>query len=184
MNALAASAIALVMEEPADHIRKGLDRFEGVRGRFELSRLPSGATLVDDTYNANPSSLRAAIDSLKDLAVNGGRVIVGLGEMMELGDETVSAHLEAGGMVAELGAYYFAAMGAHAREMIRGAVREGFPSERAVLVKDHREMADLLKDVMRAGDLILLKGSRRAGLDRVAETLKGGSSKEVEQGET
>jgi UDP-N-acetylmuramoyl-tripeptide--D-alanyl-D-alanine ligase len=173
LNALAASAIALCMNVPLDHIRKGLDRFEGIKGRFELTRLPGGATLVDDTYNANPSSLKASIDSLKDLVANGGRVIVGLGEMMELGDETTSAHLEAGGMVAELDAYYFAALGEHARDMIQGAVSAGFPSERAVLVKNHGEMTDVLKDIMKEGDLIFLKGSRRAGLDRVVEGLKG-----------
>jgi UDP-N-acetylmuramyl pentapeptide synthase len=71
-------------------------------------------------------------------------------------------------------AYFFAALGEHAEEMIRGAVDKGFPSKRAVLVETHQEMAQVLRDIMDAGDLILLKGSRRAGLEKVVENLKGG----------
>jgi UDP-N-acetylmuramoyl-tripeptide--D-alanyl-D-alanine ligase len=173
-NALAASAIALCMETPEDQIVQGLKTFRGIKGRFMQAKLPGGAMLVDDTYNSNPYSLKAALNALKDLKAKGGRVLVGLGEMMELGRETVSAHIEAGGLVAEMDAYFFAAMGEHAEEMIRGAVDKGFPSKRAVLVETHQEMAQALRDMMGAGDLILLKGSRRAGLEKVVENLKGG----------
>jgi UDP-N-acetylmuramoyl-tripeptide--D-alanyl-D-alanine ligase len=128
--------------------------------------------LVDDTYNSNPSSLKAAIESVKELAKNGGRVIIGLGEMMELGDEAVPAHIEAGSMVAELGAHCFIAMGEHAPEMIEGAVNAGFPSERTVMVSTHEEMVQEIRDVMIDGDVILLKGSRRVHLEKVAESLK------------
>ena len=91
-----------------------------------ISHLPDGVTLVDDTYNCNPASLKAALDSVKALVTGEGRLIVGLGEMLELGDETVPAHLEAGKMVAELGAFCFLAMGEHAPQMIEGAVSKGF----------------------------------------------------------
>jgi UDP-N-acetylmuramoyl-tripeptide--D-alanyl-D-alanine ligase len=128
---------------------------------------------VDDTYNANPFSLKFALDSLKGLAVNGGRVIVGLGEMLELGEETIPAHLEAGAMVAELGAHYFVVMGEHAREMIQGALEKGFPSEQAAVAGSHEEMAKRIKDVMKKDDLVLLKGSRRSGLEEVARILMG-----------
>lgn len=171
-NALAASAIALQMGAPREDIVRGLNVFKGIKGRFMPTTLPGGVILVDDTYNSNPYSLRAAINTLKDLKTEEGRIFVGLGEMLELGLETVSAHLEAGGMVAEMGASYFVAMGAHAQEMIRGAEEKGFPSERALLVSTHQEMSQALKAMMKAGDLILLKGSRRAGLEKVVESLK------------
>jgi len=173
-NALAASAIALCMKTPEDQIVQGLKSFRGIKGRFMPTKLPGGAMLVDDTYNSNPYSLRVALNALQDLKAKGGRVLVGLGEMMELGHETTSAHIEAGGLVAEMDAYFFAALGEHAEEMIRGAVDKGFPSKRAVLVETHQEMAQVLRDIMGAGDLILLKGSRRAGLEKVVENLKGG----------
>jgi len=173
-NALAASAIALCMNVPEDHIVQALKSYKGIKGRFMPTTLPGGALLLDDTYNSNPYSLRAAINALKDLQVEGGRVLVGLGEMLELGQEAVPAHLEAGKMVAEMGAYYFVAMGAHAREMIKGALENGFPSERVLLVETHKDMSKALSDVMDSGDLVFLKGSRKTGLDKVVEMLKGG----------
>ncbi|MBW1801605.1 MAG: UDP-N-acetylmuramoyl-tripeptide--D-alanyl-D-alanine ligase [Deltaproteobacteria bacterium] len=171
-NALAAASIALCMDEPIDHIVEGLKRFEGIPGRFKMARLRGGITLLDDTYNANPTSLQAAMDSLKDLVCNGGRIIIGLGDMLELGDETVSAHLDAGGMIADLGAAYLTAMGEHAEELVRGALREGFPSDRAVVVDSHQDMLKGIKSVTRKGDLIFLKGSRKMGLEKVVEGLK------------
>ncbi len=171
-NAMAASAIAFCMKGSPDHISEGLNGFEGINGRFMFTPLPGGATLIDDTYNSNPYSLNAAIDSIKDLLVEKGRVIVGLGEMMELGNETGPAHLEAGRMVAELGAHYFVAMGEHAQEMIEGAISNGVPSAGAVAVNTHKEMAQKLRKEMKKDDLILLKGSRKTGLEKVAEALK------------
>jgi UDP-N-acetylmuramoyl-tripeptide--D-alanyl-D-alanine ligase len=172
-NALAASAIALCLDESPDLILEGLSGFEGIKGRFMISHLPDGITLVDDTYNCNPASLKAALDSVKALVPGEGRLIVGLGEMLELGEETVPAHLEAGHMVAALGAFYFLAMGEHAAQMIEGAVSRGFPANRAVEVRSHEEMVQKIGDTMHEGDVILLKGSRRTQLEKVVEVLKG-----------
>ena len=171
LNALAASAIAFCMNISPDTIAEGLSRFAGMAGRFMILALPGGASLVDDTYNANPFSLRAALDSLKGLAENGGRVIIGLGEMLELGHESIAAHVEAGAMVAETGAHYFVVMGEHAEEMIRGALEKGFPSDRAAVARSHEDMAERITAVMQKHDLVLLKGSRGAGLDKVVRIL-------------
>lgn len=172
-NALSASAICLTMGTPSDHIITGLNNFKGIQGRFMPTKIPGEAILVDDTYNSNPYALKGALEAMKDLKKEGKRILIGLGEMMELGPETVTAHMEAGGMVAEMGAYFFTAIGEHAKEMIRGAVEKGFPSKRAILVESHKEMAQVLRDVLDAGDLILLKGSRKAGLEKVVNDLKG-----------
>jgi UDP-N-acetylmuramoyl-tripeptide--D-alanyl-D-alanine ligase len=171
-NALAASAIAFASSESPDRIAQGLNSFEGIHGRFTLSPLPGGCTLVDDTYNANPHSLKAALDSLKALVDEEGRILVGLGDMLELGNETMAAHVEAGERVAEIGAYAFVALGDHARLMIEGAINKGFPRERASIARDHQDMAEKIRGMMRRGDLILLKGSRRVGLEKVAILLK------------
>ena len=171
LNALAASAIAFCMNISPDTIAEGLSRFAGMGGRFMILALPGGASLVDDTYNANPFSLRAALDSLKGLAENGGRVIIGLGEMLELGHVSIPAHVEAGAMVAETGAHYFVVMGEHAQEMIRGALEKGFPSDRAAVARSHEDMAERITEVMQKHDLVLLKGSRGAGLDKVVRIL-------------
>jgi UDP-N-acetylmuramoyl-tripeptide--D-alanyl-D-alanine ligase len=173
LNALAASAIAFCMNMSPDRIAEGLSRYTGLEGRFMIRTLPAGASLVDDTYNANPFSLRAALDSLKGLAANGGRVIIGLGDMLELGEESIPAHLEAGAMVAETDAHYFVAMGEYAREMIRGALEKGFPSDRTAVAASHEDMAERITAVMEKDDLVLLKGSRGAGLDKVVRILMG-----------
>ncbi len=170
-NALAAAAISLCLGTSAQDVTEGLGNFEGMQGRFEITSLSGGIILVDDTYNANPFSLKAAMDSMKALAGK-GRVIVGLGEMFELGADTVEGHLEAGAMVAELKAHTFVALGEHAGLMIQGAVEKGFPEERTVVARDHREMEETIREIMKQGDFILLKGSRRAGLDKVVERLK------------
>ncbi len=178
-NALAASAIALCLEESPEHILEGLRGFEGIKGRFMISHLPDGVTLVDDTYNCNPDSLKAALESVKALVTGEGRLIVGLGEMLELGDETVPAHLEAGHMVAAVGASYFLAMGEHASQMIEGAVNKGFPVEKTTEARSHEEMAQKIGAAMHEGDVILLKGSRRMQLEIVAEYLKGKDQEEM-----
>jgi UDP-N-acetylmuramoyl-tripeptide--D-alanyl-D-alanine ligase len=171
LNALAASAISFCLGESLAGIAEGLSCFKGMKGRFTVSHLSKGVTLVDDTYNANPSSLKAAMDTVRGLATDASRVIVGLGEMLELGDETVTAHLEAGHMVAELGPSCFMAMGKHARQMIEGAVSKGFPSDKTILINRHEDMVRKIKNVMRPGDIILLKGSRKMQLEKVAEGL-------------
>jgi UDP-N-acetylmuramoyl-tripeptide--D-alanyl-D-alanine ligase len=177
-NALAASAIAFCLEASPEHIREGLGGFQGIKGRFMISHLPGGILLVDDTYNCNPASLKAALDSARALVAGEGRLIVGLGEMLELGDETVPAHLEAGNMVAERGAFCFLVMGEHAPQMIEGAVSKGFPKERAIEARSHEEMAQKIGASMNRGDVILLKGSRRMQLEIVAEVLKGKDQEE------
>jgi UDP-N-acetylmuramoyl-tripeptide--D-alanyl-D-alanine ligase len=171
-NALAAASVALSLDVSKDRIQEGLSQFEGVKGRFKVVPLPDGSILIDDTYNSNPSSLRLSLQSLKALAPEGRKVIVGIGEMLELGEETEISHVEAGEMVAETGADWLVALGDHAPEMIRGAADKGFPRKKAIRVKSEKEMGAKIMELMKPGDLVFLKASRRIGLDRVAERLK------------
>jgi UDP-N-acetylmuramoyl-tripeptide--D-alanyl-D-alanine ligase len=170
-NALAASAVALSLHEPEEHLVEGLKRFRGIKGRFSITPLNMGATLIDDTYNANPSSLMAAIHTIKGWLPDGGRLIVGLGEMLELGQEAARAHREAGEMVAELKPLLFLAMGEHAREMLDGALGKGLPRETCYEVKSHEEMVRMIKETMGESDIVLLKASRGMRLEKVAEGL-------------
>jgi UDP-N-acetylmuramoyl-tripeptide--D-alanyl-D-alanine ligase len=172
LNALASAAVSLCLETSFEHILKGLSDFAGVKGRFMVTSLPGGITLVDDTYNANPSSLKAALESIRALVDEGRKIIVCLGEMMELGGASVPEHRKAGRSVAELGTYYFLAMGEHAHEMINGAIDSGMPSNRAQVVKSHNEMVKKIKGEMYEGDLVFIKGSRKMGLEKVVEGLQ------------
>ena len=134
--------------------------------------------MIDDTYNSNPFSLRASLESAKVLAAENRRMIVCLGEMLELGKETVRAHYEAGAMVAESEASHFFALGAHAEEMIKGALGKGYSPKNAAIVKSRNEMELKIKDTLKEGDLILLKGSRMMELDKVADGLRENQAKE------
>ena len=173
LNALAAAGAGLCLDVPAEHVAEGLSRFSGVKGRFTVTSLPGGVTLVNDTYNANPSSLKMSLESVGTLLDEGGTIIVGLGEMLELGDETVNAHLEAGRMVGKHGACYFVAMGEHAREMVKGAMESGMPRGRTDVAASHDDMVRKIRHEMREGGIILLKGSRKMGLDKVVDDLTG-----------
>jgi UDP-N-acetylmuramoyl-tripeptide--D-alanyl-D-alanine ligase len=99
--------------------------------------------------------------------------------MLELGDETVPAHIEAGRMAADIGASWLFAMGDHAKEMKEGATQNGLAPERVLQVETHEEMIQKIGDVLKPGDIILLKGSRRVGLDSVARGLEERWSREV-----
>lgn len=172
-NALAAAGVAVCLGEPMEHIVRGLGNYSGVEGRFMVSSLPGGIVLVDDTYNANPLSLEAALESAKAIVLKGGRIMVGLGEMLELGDATAPAHYEAGRRVAQVGAYRLLAIGEHAPQVVRGAIDAGMASSRVEEVRSCGEMVGKIRDDIGEGDLILLKGSRKMGLEKVVEDLRG-----------
>ncbi len=172
-NALAAAAVCLCLDVSREHIKEGLRRFKGVAGRFTPISLPRGVTLVDDTYNANPTSLKAALESVKSMVQKGGRIMVGLGEMMELGDETIAAHRNAGRWVAELDAHRFAAVGEHARLMVDSAVAFGMNRNEVRAVDSVHEMAEFMGQDMKKGDLIFLKGSRKMDMGKVVDNLRG-----------
>ena len=172
-NALAAAAIGFNLGEAAETILHGLESYPGMNGRFRVYSLWGGITVIDDTYNANPSSLKAVLGSVKSLAQGQGcRLIVGLGEMRELGDAAVSSHQEAGGQVAAAGADRFFALGPHGREMIQGAIQGGMPRNKVKRVAGHDEMVDEISHAVTGGGLVLLKGSRKMALEKVVNGLE------------
>jgi UDP-N-acetylmuramoyl-tripeptide--D-alanyl-D-alanine ligase len=175
-NALAAASVCLCLNEPVENILEGLGRFEGVKGRFMVRALPGDIMLIDDTYNSNPSSLTAALESVKALVNEGMKIIVGLGEMMELGDAAEKAHQEAGRKIAEFAPDCFTAIGEHARDMIKGAVEAGMPKSNAKVAENHDEMLQIIRNEMGDGCLIFLKGSRKMALEKVVEGLNSESS--------
>lgn len=168
-NALAAAALSVRSGAAPENVARGIEAYRGMGGRFALMDLPGGGILVDDTYNSNPSSLKAALQSIGGLQPVKGRIIVCLGDMLELGREAVSAHLEAGRMAAEQRADHILVMGRYADHIIRGALENGFPADRTRRMLNHEEMADGILDLLQEGDLVLLKASRGMRFERVLE---------------
>ncbi len=171
MNALAAAAAVFSLGGSPAHVVDGLTRFEGVKGRFTLIELKNGVTLVDDTYNANPDALRAALNAVAELAGRERRVILGIGEMLELGEQTEAAHREAGRAAAQAGAGRLLALGPHATLVVEAAIAAGMHRSQAEVVTDHGDMVARIMGGVKGGDIVLVKGSRRMALDKVVEGL-------------
>ena len=171
-NALAAAAIALSLEEPVENIARGLRNFKGVKGRFQCIPLEGDIILIDDTYNANPSALETALLSASKMVNKDGRLIVGLGDMLELGKAAVSAHREAGSRIAESGASRLFFMGTHGEHVKNGAIAAGMPSHHVIISETHDELTTHIIRKTRPKDVIFLKGSRKMQFEKVSEGLE------------
>jgi UDP-N-acetylmuramoyl-tripeptide--D-alanyl-D-alanine ligase len=170
-NALAAAALASIAGAGLDHMRAALERFEAPSMRMQVQRLPSGITVINDAYNANPASMAAALHTLAASAAT--RRVAVLGEMRELGAETEAAHGELGRTAAVAALDLLVVLGEHATLVRDGAVAAGMAPERIVLAGDHAEAGARLRAACRSGDLVLLKGSRGASLEAVLAHLAG-----------
>ena len=159
-NAMAAVAAARAAGvEPAGRVDVQLSALRG-----ERVELPGGAVLVNDCYNANPLSMRAALDDLAVQTPTGRRIAV-LGDMLELGPDERALHREIGEHAARSGVELLVTVGPLAAEMA-----SAFGGE-TVRVADAAAAAEELRGRLREGDLVLVKGSRGVGLEVVAETL-------------
>jgi UDP-N-acetylmuramoyl-tripeptide--D-alanyl-D-alanine ligase len=162
LNAAAAAAAGLAAGVPLEVAAAALGDAALSKWRMELRELAGGATLLNDSYNANPDSTRAALDALAAIqAGGGGRRIAVLGEMLELGPASTTEH-RAIGRYAAGRADVVAAVGAGARAIADGA------GERGVTLADNDAAVEWLRGYMGAGDVVLVKGSRGARLDEVA----------------
>ncbi|MGQ0657042.1 MAG: UDP-N-acetylmuramoyl-tripeptide--D-alanyl-D-alanine ligase [Chromatiales bacterium] len=165
MNALAAAACALAVGADLEAIRAGLESMRAVHGRLELSRGERGCRLIDDTYNANPSSFEAA---LTVLARYPGRRWLVLGDMAELGGEAPALHREAGARARALGVERLYGIGALTRDAAKAFGSGGrHYNDIAALIAALRE--DLDTDVT-----VLIKGSRAMQMERVVLAIGAG----------
>jgi len=173
-NALAAAAAAWLLGVAANDIVAGLAEFKPCPGRMELIELPGDLLLLEDSYNANPLSVRAALDALHDLGRPGRRIAV-LGDMLELGPAAPDLHHEVGALVPSRADWLFT-LGELAREIAAGATAKGMPAERIVAVLDLDELLDRLQGLLAPGDRLLIKGSRGMRMERISARLRGSSS--------
>jgi UDP-N-acetylmuramoyl-tripeptide--D-alanyl-D-alanine ligase len=161
-NALAASAVALALKVPLQTIVSGLEQVSGVAGRLRRIVAAGGWTVIDDSYNANPGSMAAAIETL--LLADGERWLV-LGDMAELGADARALHAGIGTRARERGVDRLFAVGPLGAATVEafGAGGEHFSAKPA--------LTDALRAQLHAGVTCLVKGSRSAGMEQVVEAL-------------
>jgi len=164
LNSLAAAAMAHAAGLRLPAIVKGLSSFEGSAKRLQVERLGNGLNVVNDTYNANPASMQAALETVSAVAGD-GRTVAVLGDMLELGKQSVAAHEAVGAAAAGLGYDFLFTVGSFAASTVNGARLQGMGERRARVFADKEALAAFLRDCLRTGDFgkddwVLLKGSR------------------------
>jgi UDP-N-acetylmuramoyl-tripeptide--D-alanyl-D-alanine ligase len=172
-NALATAAVALECGLGVEHTAHALSAaVPQSRWRMELRERGDGALVVNDAYNANPESMGAALHTLAGMARSragrGGRAFAVLGPMAELGEASEDEHRAVGRMVAQLGIARLVVVGSAARAIAEGAGLESSWDGEATVVDDVDEAIGLLRRDLRPADVVLVKASRAASLERVA----------------
>ncbi|MFB7786688.1 UDP-N-acetylmuramoyl-tripeptide--D-alanyl-D-alanine ligase [Streptomyces vinaceus] len=179
-NALAAAAVAHVLGMSTEEIATALSGAGTLsRWRMEVTERADGVTIVNDAYNANPESMRAALRALAAMGgaarADGGRTWAVLGPMAELGDASLAEHDAVGRLAVRLNVSKLVAVGGREASWLQlGAYNEGSWGEESVVVSDAQAAIDLLRSELRPGDVVLVKASRSVGLERVALALLSG----------
>lgn len=162
MNALAASAAALAAGATLEEIRRGLQSMQSVAGRLQIKSGKAGSRIIDDTYNANPASLRVALDVLKQFH---GRHYLALGDMGELGEDAEQLHREAGQVAKDSGVDRLYTVGELARHAASSFGHDVF------CYSDQPSMISALHDDLSTDVTLLVKGSRLAHMEKVVQAL-------------
>ncbi len=168
-NALAATA-ALLEKVDLQTIAAGLELFTPYKGRFQIERF-GGITLIDDCYNANPASTKAALETLNQISTAGHRIAV-LGDMLELGEHEAEAHLGVGAVAGRNIDRLYLIGERMVKYAAEGALLADMPEGAVICCTSHSEIAGRLHNSATEGDVILIKGSRGMNMENVATELK------------
>ena len=176
INAAAAAAVGLALGLELSEIGAALAAATSRSAlRMDVQTTPGGVVVVNDAYNANPESMRAALKSLAAMGrASTGRTWAVLGEMLELGEDSLVEHDAIGRLAVRLNVGKTVAVGKGAKPIELGASQEGSWDNEAVWVPDVAAAIDLLRAEVRPGDVVLVKASRGVALERVAEALLAG----------
>lgn len=167
-NAAAATAVARYLGATLDEIATGLSTALTTDMRMQVFTTAGGVVVVNDAYNANPTSMRAALVALGDIATEGKRIAV-LGDMAELGSLTALAHFSLGEAVGRAGIDRLVTVGERARRVADGALASGMPASSISRCASVEEASRVLDDLATAGDVVLVKASRCMELERIVE---------------
>jgi len=169
-NALAAAAVGVALQVPASEIVAGLQGYRGMYGRMAIRRLHGDITVIDDSYNANPDSMRASLQFLQQVPDVGRRFAV-LGDMLELGEMAPTLHQEMGVLAWQGGVDELIVLGELGGMIAEGARTSGMALSHIHVVTSHREAVTVLERLVAPRDVVLVKGSRGMTMERVVEAM-------------
>jgi UDP-N-acetylmuramoyl-tripeptide--D-alanyl-D-alanine ligase len=167
-NALAAAAVGEIMGLDIDEIAVGIGKAKLTGWRMEMISKPEQITIINDAYNANPVSMRSALMAFGDISRT-KRAIAVLGDMGELGPVSDKAHLEVGKMAVSYGTDILITVGRRARKTAKAARENGLPKGSVFATNDVDRAAEILRVIIEPGDVVLIKGSRFLGLERLVD---------------
>jgi UDP-N-acetylmuramoyl-tripeptide--D-alanyl-D-alanine ligase len=168
-NALAAASVGYIIGLSSEEIKAGLEYFQPVKGRINIFDV-RGAHIIDDTYNANPDSMKAAIRILSSLKGNSRGILVA-GDMLELGEYAESMHRKIGVLSARSNIARLYITGEFADAVAKGAGKED-KNSMDIFIGAREEILEDLKKSLLPGDWVLVKGSRAMGMEKIVEGLK------------
>ncbi|UCH24150.1 MAG: UDP-N-acetylmuramoyl-tripeptide--D-alanyl-D-alanine ligase [Deltaproteobacteria bacterium] len=168
-NALAAAAVGYQLGIPAAEIKAGLESFQPVQGRMNILETRKGIHIIDDTYNANPRSMEAALTTFKELKGDNRGVFVA-GDMLELGAHAESSHYRIGALAVRSGILRLYVTGAFAEKVTAGAHSENMELQN-IFRGNKKEILEDLARWLQPGDWILIKGSRGMRMEEIVEGL-------------
>jgi len=169
-NFLAAAAAAKALAVPFEDILPQIITLKLMPNRGTLVRLAKNIRLIDDSYNSNPAALESALKALAPLPSK--RKIAVLGDMLELGENEVEYHNQAGRQVAESGWDILVTVGILSQNMAEGALSSGMHADQIFSFKNSEEAAEEISSLVQEGDLILVKSSRKIEIEKIVERLK------------
>jgi UDP-N-acetylmuramoyl-tripeptide--D-alanyl-D-alanine ligase len=168
-NALAAAAAGTALGIGIEEIKAALEAYQPLQGRMAITRFADGSAVIDDTYNANPASMQAAIETLASLKADQPGVIV-VGDMLELGGEAADLHHSLGRQAAAGGVLRLYACGRHAGDVARGAVEAGMNAA-MIVTGTKEEITDQVIRHLSSGTWVLVKGSRGMAMESIVRAL-------------
>ncbi len=171
MNALAAVAVGVALGIDGREAVKRLAEFRPMSMRFERVQLSNGVRVVNDSYNANPESMRAAFRTVGS-AKRSGRFVAALGDMLELGEQSAELHRRIGEDAAAMGVGGLFLIGDFAQVVAEGAQAGGLPESSILICEDVDQLCREVEEGIKAGDVLLVKGSRGMKMERLVDYLK------------
>ncbi|MFC1710477.1 glutamate ligase domain-containing protein, partial [Patescibacteria group bacterium] len=168
-NALASSAAAHVLGIGLDKVKSGLSSFKISDHRMRVINFSKNITIIDDSYNNNPGAARAVLNAYKQISSKGYKVVI-FGDMLELGDIEKEAHQEIGGLLGKMKLDYLVGVGQASRHLVDRAAKN-MKRGSYFWCKSETKVADLIYPNIRANTMILIKGSRSVGLEKVVSQL-------------